>query len=313
MKILSMSGFVPEQICDTVRFTQFCGERNISHYCGYASDFISQVLQDESIDGAVFPKSCDSTRIISSYLAGSGKFTFQLGIPAYHAAGAVDYFADTIHAFQEAVESHYQIKICDIKERTEKVNQRNAAILNLYDNLEDISFASYLESIHAMLKKPLEEQGVLPDIRMRKAAGKRVFVAGSFLSNIELAKMMESTGLTIVGDTLPESGRLVSTPPVKLNGDIYKEIAASILSARLSPSQNAFQEILNKDLEEIKKKSVKGVIFITQKYCEAYDYLFSVYKSALDSVGIPVIQVVTNDTQDSRKAALVLEAFADII
>ena len=77
MKILSLSGFVPEQICDTVRFTQYEGERTISHYCGYASDFISQVMNDASIDGAVFPKSCDSTRVISSYLAECGKFLYQ--------------------------------------------------------------------------------------------------------------------------------------------------------------------------------------------------------------------------------------------
>lgn len=313
MKILSMSGFVPEQICDTVRFTQYGGDRNISHYCGYASDFISQVLQDDSIDGAVFPKSCDSTRIISSYLAGSGKFTFQLGIPAYHAAGAEDYFADSICAYKEALEKHYGIKIQDVEERTEKINRRNASILKLYDNLEKISFAAYLESIHMMLKKPLEQQKVPSDIEAHNATDKRVFVVGSFLSNIELAKLIEMAGLTVVGDTLTESGRLVSRLSVELNGDLYKGIATSILSGRLSPSQNGFHAIVNKDLEEIKKKSVKGVIFVTQKYCEAYDYLYSVYKSALDIMGIPVIQIIINDTEDSRKVTLALEAFADII
>ena len=69
MRILSLSGFVPEQICDVVRFTQYEGDYKISHYCGYVSDYISQVLNDASIDGAVFPKSCDSSRVISSYLS----------------------------------------------------------------------------------------------------------------------------------------------------------------------------------------------------------------------------------------------------
>lgn len=313
MKILSMSGFIPEQICDTVRFTQFCGDRNISHYCGYASDFISQVLQDESIDGAVFPKSCDSTRIISSYLAGSGKFIFQLGIPVYHTVGAEDYFAESIRAYKEALENYYGIKICDIKERTEKINQRNASISKLYEHLGEISFAAYLESIHGMLKKPLEQQEVPSDFKTYHATDKRVFVVGSFLSNTDLARQMEAAGLTVVGDTLPESGRLVSIPSAGTKGDIYKSIASNILAGRLAPSQNGFQTIINKDLDEIKKKSVKGVIFITQKYCEAYDYLYSVYKSVLDFMDISVIQVSINDTEDSRKAALAFEAFADII
>lgn len=313
MKVLSMSGFIPEQICDTVRFTQYGGERNIPHYCGYASDFISQVLQDDSIDGAVFSKSCDSTRIISSYLAGSGKFTFQLGVPAHRAAGAEAYFVDSIHAYKRALEEYFEIEICDVEERTEKINQRNAAIMKLYDNLENLSFAAYLEFIHKTLKKPLEQQKVPSDIEAHNPTDKRIFVVGSFLSNIEIAKMMESVGLTVVGDTLTESGRLISMPPVELNGDIYRGIAASILSGRLSPSQNGFREILDKDLEEIKKKSVKGVIFVTQKYCEAYDYLYSVYKPALDLMGIPAIQIIVNDTEDSRKVLLALEAFADMV
>lgn len=31
MKLLSMSGFVPEQICDIIRFTKYKGERSITH------------------------------------------------------------------------------------------------------------------------------------------------------------------------------------------------------------------------------------------------------------------------------------------
>ena len=41
MRILALSGFVPEHICDVVRFTGFDGEYNIAQYCGYAADYIS--------------------------------------------------------------------------------------------------------------------------------------------------------------------------------------------------------------------------------------------------------------------------------
>lgn len=87
MKILAMSGFVPEEICDTMRFTQYSGNRNISHYCGYASDFIDQALQDSNVDGVVFPKTCDSTRIIKSYLEEAKKFVYQLNVPSSQLLG----------------------------------------------------------------------------------------------------------------------------------------------------------------------------------------------------------------------------------
>lgn len=313
MKILSMSGFVPEQICDTVRFSQYAGERNISHYCGYASDFISQVLLDDSIDGAVYPRSCDSSRIISSYLKAGNKFLFQINVPAFGGTDAKEYFASSIREYEGAVKKYYDVELDDIYERTERINERNRVLSQLYGNLAELSFSDYLQKIHQMLELPLKEQKDIKDIKGHITTDKKVFVVGSFLSNIEIAKLMEATGFTVVGDTLTESGRLVSTPAVRLDGDIYKGIASSILAQRLSPSQNCFREILMKDMEEIKRKSAKGVIFVTQKYCEAYDYLYATYKSAFDAVGIPVLRISVNDTEDSRKVALSLEAFADTL
>ena len=80
MSILALSGHIPEYIGDIIRFTNYSGDRNIAQYCGYASDFISQVINDDSIDGAVYPRSCDSARIIGSYLEKSGKRFFQFNL-----------------------------------------------------------------------------------------------------------------------------------------------------------------------------------------------------------------------------------------
>ncbi len=313
MKILSMSGYVPEQVCDTIRFTQYTGDRNISHYCGYVSDFVSKVLQDESIDGAIYPKSCDSTRIMTSYLSDSGKFLHQIGISSYDSAGGVEYYANEIRRYKEAVEAYYGVFIDDIKERSELVNNRNASIRESYDNLVDISFSHYLRAIHNMLELPLSEQKWNCQGESKNTLGKRVFVVGSFLSNLNILDIIENSGLSIVGDTLPESGRLASRKSVIVSSDIYKEIAQSILTARLSPTQNAFKRIIADDFDEISRKDVKGIIFLTQKYCEPYDYLYSIYKAEADHREIPTIQLSLNNTQDDGKAALLIEAFSDTI
>ncbi len=313
MKILSMSGFVPEQICDTIRFTQYAGDRNIAHYCGYAFDFVSKVLQDESIDGAVYPKSCDSTRIMSSYLSDSGKFLHQIGIVSYNSAGSVEYYANEIKRYKEAVEVHYGILIDDIKERAEIVNYRNASIRETYDDLADLSFSHYIKAIHNMLELPLRNQKWDFQRDGGNSSGKKVFVVGSFLPNLRVIDVIENSGLSIVGDTLPDSGRLVSRKAVDVSADIYKEIAQSILIARLSPTQNAFKKIIADDFDEIRKKDVRGIIFLTQKYCEPYDYLYSIYKAEADQRKIPIIKLSMNNTQDDGKVALLIEAFADMI
>ena len=313
MKILSMSGFVPEQITDTVRFTGFDGSERLSHYCGYAADFISQVREDGSIDGAVFPKSCDSSRSIGSYIDDTGKFIYSMPVPAVRNAESVAYFADILKDYKTKIEKHYGVTISeeDVKARDAVISARNVKIAAAYGKLETLSYASYIREVHASLNAPYE----FDESRIESGTdGKPVFLIGSFLAGIELADCIEKAGLKVVADNMPESGRLASRAGfVSSETDIYKKIASEIFCTRPSPTQDLFDETINSDLEEIRNKGCRGVVFATQKYCEPYDYLFSVYKKALDEQGIPVLQVQMADSTDGNGKAAALEAFADII
>ncbi len=313
MKLLAMSGFVPEQICDIIRFTQYTGERNISHYCGYASDYISQVIHDNEIAGAVYPRSCDSSRIISSYLGITGKFLYQIRVPVRQDGMAIDYFADIIKDYKEKIEKHFDIIIQDIEERTELVNQRNKELQEIYENIEAISYVKFLREIHKMLQTPLKKQQISLPPKRETHIDKRIFVVGSFMSNLDVAEMLEETGLAVVGDNLTESSRLFMAPPVLLTGNIYHNIAKNILQRRLSPTQDNFKKIIENDMKIIEEKKADGVIFITQKYCEPYDYLYAVYKKALDEKNIPNTKISLFNTEDLGKARLTIESFADIL
>ncbi|MBO4681470.1 MAG: 2-hydroxyacyl-CoA dehydratase [Clostridiales bacterium] len=313
MKILSMSGFVPEQICDTVRFTGFDGGERLSHYCGYAADFISQVREDGSIDGAVFPKSCDSSRSIGSYIDDTGKFIYSMPVPAVRNAESVSYFADILKDYKSKIEKHYGVTISedDVKARDAVITARNAKIAAAYGKLNVLSYASYIHEVHASLNAPYE----FDESRIVNGNdGKPVFLIGSFLAGVELADCIENAGLKVVADNMPESGRLASRAGfVSSETDVYKKIASEILCTRPSPTQDLFDETIKSNLEEIRNKGCKGVIFATQKYCEPYDYLFSVYKKALDEQGIPALRVQMADSTDGNGKAAALEAFADII
>lgn len=316
MKILSLSGFVPEQICDTVRFLGYQGDAVIPHYCGYVADYIAQVKDDDSIDGAVFPRSCDSCRIIGSYLSGTSKFTYQIPIPARQDETATEYLAEEIKAYQAAVEAHYGIRLEDIPNRILRVNERNEGIRNLYGMLGDIRYGEYLRRIHKMLSLPLFEQELpeeLGESQNAAGGGKRIYLVGSTFCSEDILEIMENCGLVVVGDNLPESGRLACAPSCETAGDVYRNIARNILSRRLSPTQNNFKRILEYDLAEIKKKGVRGVIFLAQKYCEPYDYLYSVYERRLASEKIPILKISFQNSLDRRKSELALGAFSDII
>lgn len=312
MNILSLSGYVPEQICDTIRFTRYQGSKRISHYCGYLTDYISQVLEDPSVDGAVFPRSCDSSRSVAAYLAECGKFSYQIPVPSSTMTSSVEYLAHSIKRYKEAVELHYSVRLNDIDERANYINIRNAQLSQLYQSVcSDGGYSAYLSAIHQMLQMPLYQQKVENIKSDSLKTGKPVYLVGSFLCDLNIVKEIEKVGLMVAGDNLTESKRLFSASPVRSEADIYHEIADSILKNRLSPTQNNFAQIIQCDLEEIRAKSIKGVIFITQKFCEPYDYLFSVYQKALSEWNIPVLQLVGNSTSDYPRTTLMIEAFAD--
>ena len=314
MKILALSGWVPEQICDTVRYVQTVARREISHYCPYASKFIEQVCTDASIDGAVFPRSCDSSRVIESYLEDCGKFVYQVYVPARQDETAVQFLSDEIQRYQRAVEQWYEIVIDDVAERTELVNKRNQQLHGLYSNLPEISFTDWIRMLHRLLQQPLREQSVsMEHIGSCGEIGKRVFLMGSTLICEDVAKAIEQVGLTVVGDNLPESGRLVSSVEVSTSGNLYENIARGMLQGRLSPTQSAFSSLLEENAIALKHSQAQGVIYITQKYCEPYDYLFPVYKRMADDLGIPVLRLVLNGDGFESAADTTLEAFAEML
>lgn len=313
MNILSLSGFVPEQICDTVRFFGYDGRQRISHYCQYVADFISQVLEDDGVDGAVFPRSCDSSRTVGSYLEGCGKFMHQIHVPARRDAAAVSYLAGELRRYKDAVEGHYGVELADARERTGLVNERNRALGRLYGHLPELSYTAYLDMLHSLLQMPLREQQVPEDLpACAHPEGARVFLVGSTQGGVGAIRQIEGAGLRVVGDRLPESHRLLSAPEVPAEGDVFEGIAASMLSAMPSPTQNAFAEAIGEDREEIMKKQVQGVIFLTQKYCEPYDYLFPAYKAMLDDLGVPVVRVTASGGH-AEGAPLAIGTFAGML
>ncbi len=313
MHILSLSTLIPEQICDTERFFGYEGKQRISHYCGYASEFIARVLEDSTVDGAAFPRTCDSCRTVGSYMESSGKFLHFFHIPIRRDAAAVAYLAESIRAYQTAIENHYGVKITDVAERAERINTRNRGLRALYEHLLELSYIAYLETIHTLLQKPLQEQEVPTELSVRAAsASPRVLVVGSTQAGTGLVRQIEAAGMHIIGDRLPESRRLIFAPEVSAKGDIYENIAKSILAGMLSPSQDAFAEIIKEDRNEILQKQVRGVIFLTQKYCEPYDYLFPAYKRMLDEISIPVLRV-TEIGSSTENTALAIETFADLL
>ena len=314
MKLLTLSNYVPEQIVDLVRFVNYNGIFRQSHFCKYIQDFTAMVLEDDSINGAVIPSSCDSVRSAADLLAESGKFIYQLKHPL--GLGKNDersqiYFAQSIETYKENVASHFNITIDKdiVAERTVELRERGKYLRDVYIQSQGLCYSEYISQINIMLSHRLTDwKKYAPAPKNSILSGKRVYVIGPFLESVDMLCQIEKAGLQIVGDNLTNSKRLMWSDYVFEKDTIFTDIAAHILKYQVSPTVNRFAVTWEQDYAEIKSKNVQGVIFIHQKFCEPYNYLFTLYSHKLENEGIPIICVYTGNENVS-----VFEGFSEMI
>lgn len=314
MKLLTLSNYVPEQIVDLRRFTNYDGIFRQSHFCKYVQDFTAMVLEDDRIHGAVVPNSCDSIRSAAELLTESGKFVHQLKHPlGLGKAGDSSqlYFAKSIEKYKKHVESYFDVRIDRdiVAERTIELRERGKYLLNVYTNSQDIIYSEYISQINIMLSESLADwRKYAPTPGNSFFSGKKVYIVGPFLENVSMLCQIEKAGLQIVGDNLTNSKRLMWSDYVFDKETIFSDIAAHILKYQVSPTSNRFAVTWEKDYAEIKSKKIQGVIFMHQKFCEPYDYLFTMYKQMLENKGIPTLCVY-----DGNENVSMFEGFSEMI
>ncbi|GHT55140.1 hypothetical protein FACS1894109_01110 [Spirochaetia bacterium] len=311
--LLTLSNYVPEHFTDIARFAGYQEQFRLSHYCQYIKEFIAASLKDPNIDGVVLPNSCDCVRTAIDYIEKSDKYVYQLKHPTVNTEEAVRYFTVIIEQFKFTLEHYFHktITIEEISARTQLITDRNSYLHNVYENAGSFSYGDYIGMINRMLNYPLSEWNGHISALSPKKQGKGVYVIGPFLANIALLSRMEKCGLTIMGDNLTNSKRLITIPfPIKTD-TLYEDIARSILNECASPTMGRFNTLYEKDYQEIIKKDIKGVVFLCKKFCESYDYLFAYYQERLQTVGIPIIRVYTDDIE--YESNTIWETFYEMI
>jgi len=315
--IITLSNYVPEDITDISRFNEYKPILEVPNYCTYAKNFTGRVIEDSEVDGAVIPNSCDSIRVSVDFISKSSKkFIHQLKHPLIISKDAVYQYANEILEYKKHFEYYFGTQISNdtISSRSKTLEEKYLFIHKLYKNLDDISFYQYIKAINESLQAPLNKWKKIIDISYRRHKGKKVFLIGPYLSDLSVVKKIEDVGGNIVGDDLTNSKRYFSSRTgINVKGnDIFEEIAKRMLSRHPSPTMNNFKVVLEKDIEEIKRKEVDGVIFIYQKFCEPHDYIYPLFKDLLDNKGIPSLKIQL-ENKENQADGVHIETFINMI
>lgn len=319
LNILALSNFIPEEIIDVKRFESYKGNIRIENFCTYAQNFVSRVIEDDSVDGAVVPNSCDSIRMAADYIReNTGKFVYQIKHPLIFSSESILEYADEIIKYKSSIEKHFNISISRefMQDRIEKLDKKYLFIKGMYDSLNSISYYDYIKALNKSFTEPLNNWEDIFRTEYRKTDNSvKVFIIGPFLSDISIIQKIEEFGGNIVGDDLTNSKRYFSIKALNSNVDesnIFINTAYRNLSRHPSPTLNNFREVVSRDMHEIKKKEVRKVIFIYQKFCEPHDYIYPLFKEILDEEGIESLRIQLENGINSENIEMRLETFLNM-
>jgi benzoyl-CoA reductase/2-hydroxyglutaryl-CoA dehydratase subunit BcrC/BadD/HgdB len=135
-----------------------------------------------------------------------------------------------------------------------------------------------------LLKQIIEEKDKLkPD-----DSGIRIFIVGSPVDNLQFYRLVESCGVTIVGEDNCWGNRCFDNP-VNIASDPLEVIAKQYINKSLCPRMHPLSLRVNYGLEKALEVKAQGVIFFFLEWDNALAWEYPDQKKAFEDLGIPTL------------------------
>jgi len=288
------------------------GETNLadaympSNSCSFARSCFNAALRGDYdyLDAFVESTSCDNrektydmwvnySRVPSIYL---------INTPHTNNEHAHQFFYREIVKFREWLERALGTHISDdsLKDAVAVYNENRNLLRKIYDLKARkpplISGAEFLEIALSGLLMPKAEHNVLMNQFLSEVdhrsdlppEGVRLLVSGSVMDNVELVKLIESVGGTVVADDWCTGSRYFWNN-VELNDEPLKAIARRYLD-KVSSSFMLMREERFRHVAELARRfEVDGVIMFVIKYCDTHMFDAPHLRDELKAMGLPVL------------------------
>jgi len=312
-ELIYAAGIIPVRIRGSSENIELADSLLPTFCCSYMRSALDQALKGNYsyLDGAVFPKSCDMTRALYSIWKRNIKLPYywNLPVPGKTTGEAVDFFIQELKLFKESLEGYTKQQITDnsLKNAIKIYNENRSLAGEVYKlGLSDapplsgsqrfgILLAGLImpkEDHNAMLRKLLKN---LPSPKRSNEKKVRLLVAGNTFESIGLLQTLEEYGGEIVIDDIDVGTRYYGST-VNENSDPLRALAERYLRKIPCPCKHPAEPRLKHMLELAKSYRVKGVILVTQKYCDTHLYDRPWMESSLKEEGLPVLVVDHSDT-----------------
>ncbi len=303
-----------------------------SMYCPFCRDCLAQGLQGryEYLDGVMIAKSCmHMLQAFRSWILHVPVgYNYFLGVPALMGVShARDFLGSEIEGFKASLEEWLgrTISTDDLDRGIDIVNTNRRLLRALYElrkadpplisgaeaaTLVAASQITDKREINPMLAQLLQD---LPQRRDGPVSGPRIMMIGSENHDLELLKLIESRGASIVIEEQCTGSRYFWNEVIP-EDDRIAAIAQRYISRPRCPLKDVNErQRLDHVMDLAREFNVQGALLIHQKFCAPHEFDLPHIDKLLKEEGIPTYALELDVTMHKGSVATRTEAFLEML
>jgi benzoyl-CoA reductase subunit C len=314
-EIISASGALPVMVCSSSDAIKISGA-HVPHFTCNTCRSALDLAMDSTygyLDGLVGCKVDDAWKTCYDVweLHVPHTYTHFVQMPSFTTAEGVDkFFVKELNIFKASLEEFMNTEISDEKMQSfiQISNTTRAILRQLYEmrkyDQPIISGTEMLQVLAPSLSMPLEAYNdilgklvnVLPQRSTFPSGEVRLMVVTSLCSGqiAEIFKEIEKTGAIVVVETACYGLRNIIRD-IPETGDPLSNIASFYLNAGACPAKIPSENWFEETLETATEYRAQGVVFIIEKYCDPFGFVYPDLRDKFKERRIPSIKIDTGE------------------
>lgn len=328
-EMIIASGFNPIRILGSKKLSKSESYFPINFCPYLKSSWEALLNTEDALSAVIFTNSCDGMRRLYDTAEHYLKDTpvYMLDVPRNTDVRAKDFFASKLNDLKVFLESlsGSEIKTDNITHAIELMNRKRSLLTSFsrlfFGGRTDLKISDYYKTMElstsSQIDDFLSEFERFIDLLSRKENSKpahsgktptlkdnnipEVMIIGNLITEDKLWDMLSSIDLRLVSDDLCISSRYYTTlvnngSPAQADDTAGQEkdrLLRALSERYLSKPHCMRMADMGAKIAEIEKKviedNVRGVIFISLKFCDTMLYSFPLIKQALSKLKIPVL------------------------
>ena len=338
-ELIVAGGFIPVRIFGRKKITKSESYFPIN-FCPYIkSSWESLLCSNGNFKALIFTNSCDGMRrlfdIASKYLKCIPSYL--LDVPHLSGRDSIDFFTGNIVDMKIFIENLNDKKISkeEIKNAVSLINKKRKLLKKYSQAFSKLPGIIYISTYYKVMELAMvSEPGIFIDdlerylkfiretgtenetiLKSNYKSAPNIMIIGNFIAEEKLWDMLSKIDLKLASDDLCISSRYFEKQ-VELDGN--PDFLNSIAERYLNKPQCMRMADMGLKLAEIEnnviKNKIRGIIFISLKFCDTMLYSFPLLKHRLNELGIPVLylEIEYNNFSEGQSKTRV-QAFLEML